>query len=72
MPLLPCPNDNGSMQTVQRSGVEFDICPTYRRKKQRGSFPLERYDISTFGLRVPRQHPRVGEATTTDCRSLRR
>jgi Zn-finger nucleic acid-binding protein len=30
MPLLLCPNDNGSMQTVQRSGVEFDICPTCR------------------------------------------
>ncbi|MBU5503488.1 zf-TFIIB domain-containing protein, partial [Enterococcus sp. S141_ASV_20] len=28
MPLLLCPNDNGSMQTVQRSGIEFDICPT--------------------------------------------
>ncbi len=30
MPLLLCPNDSGSMQTVQRSGVEFDICPTCR------------------------------------------
>jgi uncharacterized protein len=30
MPLLLCPNDNGSMQSVQRSGVEFDICPTCR------------------------------------------
>lgn len=30
MPLLLCPNDNGSMQTVQRSGIEFDICPTCR------------------------------------------
>jgi uncharacterized protein len=30
MPLLLCPNDNGPMQTVQRSGVEFDICPTCR------------------------------------------
>ena len=30
MPLLLCPNDNGAMQTVQRSGVEFDICPTCR------------------------------------------
>lgn len=30
MPLLLCPNDNGSMQTVKRSGVEFDICPTCR------------------------------------------
>lgn len=30
MPLLLCPNDNASMQTVQRSGVEFDMCPTCR------------------------------------------
>ena len=30
MPLLLCPNDNGPMQTVQRSGVEFDMCPTCR------------------------------------------
>lgn len=30
MPLLLCPNDNGPMQTVQRSGVEFDICATCR------------------------------------------
>ena len=30
MPLLLCPNDNCAMQSVQRSGVEFDICPTCR------------------------------------------
>lgn len=30
MPLLLCPNDNGSMQSVQRAGIEFDICPTCR------------------------------------------
>ncbi len=30
MPLLLCPNDNSSMQSVQRSGVEFDMCPTCR------------------------------------------
>ena len=30
MPLLLCPNDNSSMQTVNRSGVEFDMCPTCR------------------------------------------
>ena len=30
MPLLLCPNDNSSMQTVHRSGVEFDMCPTCR------------------------------------------
>ena len=28
MPLLVCPNDNASMQSVQRNGVEFDFCPT--------------------------------------------
>lgn len=30
MPLLLCPNDNSGMQTVSRSGVEFDICPQCR------------------------------------------
>jgi len=30
MPLLLCPNDNSSMQSVHRSGVEFEMCPTCR------------------------------------------
>ena len=30
MPLLLCPNDNSSMQTVDRAGVHFDMCPTCR------------------------------------------
>ncbi|MGE0716146.1 MAG: zf-TFIIB domain-containing protein [Alphaproteobacteria bacterium] len=30
MPLLVCPNDNAAMQSVARSGVEFDFCPTCR------------------------------------------
>lgn len=30
MPLLLCPNDNSSMQTVDRSGVQFDMCPSCR------------------------------------------
>lgn len=30
MPLLLCPNDNGAMTTVNRSGVEFDMCPVCR------------------------------------------
>lgn len=30
MPLLLCPNDNASMTTVNRGGVEFDMCPTCR------------------------------------------
>lgn len=30
MPLLVCPNDNASMQSVQRHCVEFDFCPTCR------------------------------------------
>jgi uncharacterized protein len=30
MPLLLCPNCNTSMQNVQRSGVELDMCPTCR------------------------------------------
>ncbi|MGD9740509.1 MAG: zf-TFIIB domain-containing protein [Bauldia sp.] len=30
MPLLMCPNDNLPMQSISRSGVEFDMCPTCR------------------------------------------
>ncbi|MBU4436331.1 MAG: zf-TFIIB domain-containing protein [bacterium] len=30
MPLLMCPNCDGSMQAVQRAGVEFDMCPQCR------------------------------------------
>jgi len=30
MPLLMCPNDNAAMQTLERSGVQFDMCPTCR------------------------------------------
>ena len=30
MPQLMCPNDNSSMQTMNRAGVEFDMCPTCR------------------------------------------
>ncbi len=30
MPLLMCPNDNAPMQTVDRAGVAFDMCPTCR------------------------------------------
>jgi len=30
MPILLCPNDNTSMQTVDRTGVQFDMCPTCR------------------------------------------
>lgn len=30
MPLLMCPNDNAAMQTLERDGVQFDMCPTCR------------------------------------------
>lgn len=30
MPLLLCPNCNASMQNVNRSGVEIDMCPSCR------------------------------------------
>ena len=30
MPLLLCPNCNTSMQAVQRTGVELDMCPQCR------------------------------------------
>ena len=30
MPLLMCPNDNAAMQTLERNGVQFDMCPACR------------------------------------------
>ncbi len=30
MPLLMCPNDNAAMQTLERGGVQFDMCPNCR------------------------------------------
>ena len=30
MPLLMCPNDNAAMQTMERGGVQFDMCPSCR------------------------------------------
>ena len=30
MPRRMCPNSDGSMQAVQRAGVEFDMCPRCR------------------------------------------
>lgn len=30
MPLLMCPNDNAQMTTLDRNGVQFDMCPTCR------------------------------------------
>lgn len=30
MPLLMCPNDSTPMQTLDRSGVQFDMCPSCR------------------------------------------
>jgi Zn-finger nucleic acid-binding protein len=30
MPLLMCPNDSSAMQTMERAGVQFDMCPSCR------------------------------------------
>jgi len=30
MPLLMCPNDSAAMRTLDRDGVQFDMCPTCR------------------------------------------
>ena len=30
MPRLMCPNDSTAMQTLERSGVQFDMCPSCR------------------------------------------
>ncbi|BCW87365.1 hypothetical protein sos41_04940 [Alphaproteobacteria bacterium SO-S41] len=67
MPLLVCPNDNASMQSVQRHGVEFDFCPTCRgvwldrgelEKLMAGSREAEGYDAPPP---PPREPPRRDE-----------
>lgn len=30
MPVLMCPNDSAAMQTLERGGVQFDMCPSCR------------------------------------------
>lgn len=56
MPLLVCPNDSASMQSVQRNGVEFDFCPTCRGVwLDRGE--LEKLMASTREDDLPEERP---------------
>ena len=53
MPLLMCPNDNAAMQTLERGGVQFDMCPTCR------GVWLDRGELDKIVERsVPEQAPR--------------
>lgn len=62
MPLLLCPNDNSTMQTVQRSGVEFDICPTCR------GVWLDRGELEKL-LDAANQEAHRGQTSTTHYQS---
>ena len=71
MPLLLCPNDNASMNTVSRNGVEFDMCPTCRGVwLDRGE--LENLMASQVGAggqpppAMPNQSPRYEEQRRHD------
>lgn len=71
MPLLLCPNDNSSMTTLSRNGVEFDMCPSCRGVwLDRGE--LENLMASESGAVVqstpsrPNQMPRFEEARRPD------
>jgi Zn-finger nucleic acid-binding protein len=58
-----CPNCDGSMQTVQRAGVEFDMCPRCRgvwldRGELEKLMTLEREEAqATFGQPRPYARP---------------
>jgi len=59
MPLLMCPNCDGSMQAVNRSGVEFDMCPKCRgvwldRGELEKLMALEREDAQASAPPPPR------------------
>ena len=60
MPLLMCPNCDGSMQAVQRAGVEFDMCPKCRgvwldRGELEKLMAVEREDAADQAAPPPRQ-----------------
>ena len=60
MPLLMCPNCDGSMQAVQRAGVEFDMCPKCRgvwldRGELEKLMAFEREDVAGQAAPPPRQ-----------------
>lgn len=58
MPLLMCPNCDGSMQAVNRSGVEFDMCPKCRgvwldRGELEKLMAMEREDAAAQAAPLP-------------------
>ena len=60
MPLLMCPNDNAQMQTLDRNGVQFDMCPSCRgvwldRGELEKLMALEREDAAGQAAPPPRQ-----------------
>ena len=57
MPLLLCPNDNSAMQTVDRAGVQFDMCPTCR------GVWLDRGELEKIIERSTAQEPAWDDAT---------
>ena len=63
MPLLMCPNCDGSMQAVQRAGVEFDMCPRCRgvwldRGELEKLMALEREEVQAlYGQPRPYSRP---------------
>jgi Zn-finger nucleic acid-binding protein len=62
MPLLMCPNCDGSMQAVQRAGVEFDMCPKCRgvwldRGELEKLMALEREDAQGAAAPAPAAAP---------------
>ena len=61
MPLLMCPDDNSAMQTVDRAGVQFDMCPTCRGVwLDRGE--LEKLMASAVADAPQPQHPQHPQA----------
>jgi hypothetical protein len=61
-----CPNDNASMQTVNRNGVEFDMCPTCRgvwldRGELEKLIDGARAAIEPPSQTAPQPHPYYGE-----------
>jgi uncharacterized protein len=77
MPLLLCPNDNGPMQTVQRSGIEFDMCPTCRgvwldRGELEKLLGAARHDLPGEASSMTAQPPQSGFLPQAEPRSHQR
>lgn len=60
MPLLMCPNDNAPMTTVERSGVQFDMCPTCR------GVWLDRGELENLMVAAVNEAPRAATQPARD------